>query len=502
MNARSKKYFFAILFYVAIGVIGGIIITTSLKLQPNSKAANNRVTTSSTETLPSLSTTQSYFTKVAKEVGPAVVNISTIQSKKVSMRSDYFGSPFQNNDFFDKFFRDFFGGMPEKEYKQMGLGSGLIITEEGYILTNEHVVGEADDITVKLSDGREFKGEIKGTDPRSDLAIIKINATKLPVARLGDSDKVKIGQWAIAIGNPFGFYLKSPEPTITVGVISALHRQLPQPSYRQRLYSDLIQTDAAINPGNSGGPLVNLKGEVIGINVAIVSSTGGYQGVGFAIPINTATFILDKLIKGEEIEYGWLGVSIQDITQDLTELFNLKDKKGALVIKIFPDSPAEKAGMRDDDIITEFNGKQIKNVRELINLVSRSEVDKRVKIKVLRADKEVLLTVRIGKRPGEAVLTSQVTPSKTWKGIEVKDITSDIALRYNISQGEGIVVSNVEKGSSGYWAGIRTGDVIYSINKKQVNSIEDFNNITNQIKKGATVYIRTNRGYITIKSND
>ena len=216
--------------------------------------------------------------------------------------------------------------MPDRDYKQVGLGSGVIIDSSGYILTNQHVIDQADKIKVTLSDGREFKGEIKGQDARSDLAVIKIVAKDLPAVELGNSEKLRIGEWVVAIGNPFGFALEGAEPTVTVGVISALHRSLGKILSRNRDYTDLLQTDAAINPGNSGGPLVNLKGEVVGINVAIFSTSGGYQGIGFAIPINAAKRIISQLIAGKEVLYGWLGITIQDLTEDMAKYFGLSIK--------------------------------------------------------------------------------------------------------------------------------------------------------------------------------
>ncbi|HDN85752.1 MAG TPA: trypsin-like serine protease, partial [Candidatus Omnitrophica bacterium] len=251
--------------------------------------------------------------KVAEKVGKAVVSISTVVRKKMGRWE--FEPPFED-EFFRRFFEEFFGEFP-RERKEIGLGSGVIIDKDGYILTNEHVIQGAEEIKVRLPDGREFKAEVKGVDKRSDLAVIKINAHNLPVAELGDSDNLKIGQWVVAIGNPFGFAIESPQPTVTVGVISALHRYLPRIGKRERFYDDLIQTDAAINPGNSGGPLVDLNGKVIGINVAIITTSGGYEGIGFAIPINRAKRILGKLIRGEKILYGWLGITIQDLNEDL-----------------------------------------------------------------------------------------------------------------------------------------------------------------------------------------
>jgi len=239
----------------------------------------------------------------------------------------------------------------------------VIIDKDGYILTNEHVVSDATQVKVKLSDGREFDAETKGVDKRIDLAVIKINAKNLPVAKLGDSDELKIGQWVLAIGNPFGFAIENPEPTVTVGVVSALGRYLPVLGRRDRGYDDFIQTDAAINPGNSGGPLVNLKGEVIGINTAIITTSGGYQGLGFAIPINKAKKVIDKLAKGEKISYGWLGVNIQDLNEDLRNYFGIKEKEGVIVLKVYKDSPAEKGGIKEGDLILSFKSQPVKTTR-------------------------------------------------------------------------------------------------------------------------------------------
>jgi len=311
---KKEKLF---IFFVLVGVLIGLLIATRFDWTSHTTAQDNQADIVSSKFIKDIDPYQSAHDlekstiDVAEEVGKAVVSISTEKTEKIGgprVRKYQFGFPFGGenpfeDDLFDRFFDDFFGGF-DREYKQQGLGSGVIIDKEGYILTNEHVVGDADKLTVTLSDGREFKAEIKGTDQRSDLAIIKIDARDLPFAELGDSSNVKIGQWVLAIGNPFAFALENPEPTVTMGVISALHRSLGRGLGRNRDYSDLIQTDAAINPGNSGGPLVNLSGQVIGINVAIFSTSGGYQGVGFAIPINTARKIVSRLIEGKKILYG------------------------------------------------------------------------------------------------------------------------------------------------------------------------------------------------------
>ncbi|MCM8790001.1 MAG: PDZ domain-containing protein, partial [Candidatus Omnitrophica bacterium] len=322
-------------------------------------------------------------------------------------------------------------------------------------------------------------------------------ARNLPVAKLGDSENLKIGQWVIAIGNPFGIYLQNPEPTVTAGVISALHRTLGRIS-TDRDYNDLIQTDAAINPGNSGGPLVNLRGEIIGINVAIFTTSGGYQGIGFAIPINNAKRILSKLIEGKKILYGWLGVTVQDLTDDLSQYFGLPDKRGVLVNKVLQNSPAQKAGMKEGDVIRSFDDRPINDVRELLNVVGASEVGRKVKVVVIRDRKEVSLQVEIGERPQDLEEKLEtVISAGTWRGIEVEEITSDYARRFGLEEEQGVIVVNVEPNSQADTAGLGVGDVILEINHKPVVNLSDYRKVTGGLKGNALV--RTTRGYFLIK---
>lgn len=441
---------------------------------------------------------------VANLTGKAVVSISTEHTTKIKGGRYYFnspfggGSPFGNDEYFRRFFDDFFGQMPDREYKQMGLGSGVIIDQEGYILTNEHVINDADKITVTLPDGRDFKGEIKGRDTRADLAIIKINAHNLPAVFLGDSDGLKIGQWVVAIGNPFGFAMQNPEPTVTAGVISALHRTLGRISSRDRDYNDLIQTDAAINPGNSGGPLVNLKGEVVGINVAIFSTSGGYEGVGFAIPVNSAKRIISRLKEGKKILYGWLGVTVQDLTDDLAKYFALSGKNGVLVAKVLENSPAQKAGMKESDVIKQFDNKPINNVKELLSTVAKTEVGRKVKVVIMREKKELTLEAEVGSRPEN--LSEEAAPAVAtgnWRGLEVEELSSEHARRFRVEEKKGVVVVNVDPNSPADEAGILPGDIILEINKQVVRNIQDYEKVTKGLKGNAL--IRTGRGYYLVK---
>lgn len=501
---RSRKIVFGTVF-VAFGVLIGLLIAAKLDISPVLQCQSPAASAPA----PSFEgyRMEDAIINVANTSGKAVVSISTEHvSKMPKARRYYFGTPFggespyNSDDPFRSFFDDFFGALPEREFKQAGLGSGVIIDPEGYILTNEHVIDDADKITVTLSDGREFQGEVKGSDPRSDLAVIKINARNLPIARLGDSDSVRIGQWVVAIGNPFGFALESKEPTVTVGVISALHRSLGRTVSREKDYNDLIQTDAAINPGNSGGPLVNLKGEIVGVNVAIFSTSGGYQGVGFAIPINNAKRILSKLIEGKKILYGWLGVTVQDLTDDLVKYFGLTEKTGVLVAKVLKLSPAERAGIKESDCIVEFDGKPVKNVKDLLSFVGRTEVGKKVKLKVIREKKELAFELLVAERPKDIDKEVLDTQAEGWRGLEVENINPANSQRYRLEEREGVVVVAVQPASPAEEATLLPGDVILEINKQKVKNTSDYQKITSLAK--GNVLVRTQRGYFIIKPGE
>ena len=446
---------------------------------------------------------------VAGRIGPTVVSIATEKTEHSTMSgSPFHGGPFQD-EFFNKFFEDFFGEIPEKELKRSGLGSGVIIDKEGYILTNEHVVGGADKITVTLSDGRQFKGTLKGTDPRSDLAVIKIDAPNLPVAALGDSDTLKIGQWVVAIGNPFGHILSNPEPTVTTGVVSALNRSLPRNSRNDSDYSDLIQTDAAINPGNSGGPLVNLSGDIVGINVAIFSTSGGYQGIGFAIPVNNAKRIIQQLIEGKKVAYGWIGVSIQNIDERLAKYFELPASEGVLVAKVLAQGPAEKAGVKDGDIILEADGKKILNMNALLKHIGSAPAGQPVTLTVLRDNKKLEIPVTVQKRPsfdeeGDIITESEAEAapeeaksSDEWRGLEIKEITPNLARQLRLPETDGVLITEILPESPAEIGGLRQGDIIIEINKKLVKNADDFYKATKNAK--GSCLIRVLRGYFVIE---
>jgi len=386
------------------------------------------------------------------------------------------------------------------------LGSGVIIDPRGYILTNEHVVADADKITVTLADGRELTGTVKGKDARSDLAVIKVDGKKLPVATLGDSSTVKTGQWAVALGNPFGLMGGGPsvrgigtEPTLTVGVVSALNRTLPRATRDDRDYSSLIQTDAAINPGNSGGPLLNLQGDIIGINVAILTSSRGYEGIGFAIPINKAKTILDALIEGRKITYGWLGIQIQDITDDVAEYYKLTDTQGVLVYQVLQDSPAQKAGLKDGDIIKAYNGQTIQHSRQLIDAVTATAVGQTATADFLREGKRQSVKILIGERKNETELAGDTSATPAWRGMKVSAVSPELAQQFGIPpETKGVVVIEVEPNSPSENAGLHPRDVINEVNRARIESLTDYRQAIAQVQGNALV--RTGRGYVVIKA--
>lgn len=341
---------------------------------------------------------QRAFIEIAGEVGPAVVSISSLQVGRVYTFT-------WRGPTLEDFLRDLLSSSPQEPYRfPIGLGSGFIIDDEGHILTNEHVIRGADEIEVTLADGRKFNGTVKGADSTADLALVKIEAQDLPRVRLGDSESVRTGEWMLAIGNPFAFgvFANNPMPTVTVGVVSAVHRTLSRAGLGGRYYGDLIQTDAAINPGNSGGPLVNLNGEVIGINAAIISPSGASAGIGFAIPVNRAKDVLPYLKEGQVHERGWLGVAIQPIDSEMVKRLNLPDTMGVFVYDVIENSPAEESGLKQGDVIRTYHGAPVYSPDDLIWRVSHTSPGQSVAVVILRDGREVGIQIRVGPRAERA----------------------------------------------------------------------------------------------------
>ena len=440
----------------------------------------------------------SAFSAAAKEAMPAVVSIKV--EKAIEANPITYGSPYGYNDpfglFGDDFLRKFFGDRlppqqqqaPGKYYKR-GQGSGFIVSKDGYILTNNHVVGDVDKITVELQDGRKFENaKLIGTDPDSEVALIKIEGNNFPVLPMGDSDKIQIGDWVIAIGNPFGL-----SETVTVGVISAVGRS----NVHIAAYEDFIQTDAAINPGNSGGPLINLDGQVIGINTAIFSQSGGYMGIGFAIPINMARNIEQQLKSHGKVRRGYMGLAGKDITPDMAELLNLKNSQGVIVSSVEPGSPADKAGLKSYDVLLEISGRKIETYDSFRNDVAMLAPDSRVTLKVLRDGHTQDITVILGERPTEFAKggnqAKEQQQSQAALGIEVQTLTKDLAERFGYALGEGVIVTRVNPGSLAADVGIQPGDLIQGVNRQSVSSAEEFEKAV-KLTKNNKVLLLIKRG--------
>ena len=434
------------------------------------------------------------FASVAEHVMPAVVNVS-VKTKKGAGDADppeaeqrfreFFGQ-----EFFERFFRR---RQPREEGR--AAGSGVIVDPRGYILTNNHVVENAAEIEVRLSDDRKFSATLIGRDAKTDLAVVRIEAasTPLPVAALGDSDRLRVGQWAIAIGNPFGL-----DRTVTVGIISATGRT----RVGVATYEAFIQTDASINPGNSGGPLLDLRGRVVGINTAIVA-TG--QGIGFSIPINMARGIMEQLISRGRVVRGWLGIVIQDLTDELAAGFGVAPGAGVLVSDVMKDGPAEAAGVKPGDVIVEFAGAQIKEVTDLQKRVAAVDPGRPTPVAVIRDRKRTVLSVKVGEQPTEETLVAAV-PREQGFGLTVEPLTSEAAEKLDITGRAGVLVTAVAPGSSGAEAGIRPGDAILELNRRPVTGVESFSKILAGVKPGDVVPVQVRRGeggrseYVVLKA--
>lgn len=415
------------------------------------------------------------FAALAKKVNPTVVNIRTAKNIKPKQRLRRpQQSPFGNN-FLDDFFNRYFDELPQQRpHREQSLGTGFIISSDGYILTNNHVVNGADEVMVKLSDGREVKGEIKGSDEKVDLALIKISEKeRLPFAELGDSDSLEVGEWVMAIGNPFGL-----SHTVTAGIVSAKGRVIGSGPY-----DDFIQTDASINPGNSGGPLFNAEGRVIGVNTAIIAGGGG--GIGFAIPISMAKSIVNQLRDSGKVTRGYLGVRFQPLTADLAKSFGLESDKGALIASVEKDSPAEKAGLKAGDVIVEYDGRQITEGSELPRYVAATPINKKVRIIIYRDGAKQDLELVVGKLKDKESESGPDSGKESDKiGVKVEDIRKDLADRLGLRDSRGLVVTEVKPGSSAEEAGVSVGSIVIEINGRRPETAKEYNELVATLKKG------------------
>ncbi|WP_299976781.1 Do family serine endopeptidase [Desulfobacula sp.] len=424
------------------------------------------------------------FAELAKQAKPGVVNIQTVKTIEGGGRvyKHFFGQPFGGNrNPFDEFFSPFPNQRPQNR-KESSLGSGFVISKDGYIVTNNHVIKDADQIKVILHDKTEYEASIIGTDPMTDLALIKIKATDLVPLKFGSSSEAEVGSWVVAIGSPFGL-----EQTVTAGIVSAKGRIIGSGPY-----DDFIQTDASINPGNSGGPLLNLDGEVIGINTAIIRAG---QGIGFAIPSDLATGIIDQLTEQKTVSRGWLGVAIQNVTEQLAKYYGIKETKGVYVAKVYEGDPADKAGIKVGDVIFLINDKTIDSSRDLTLTIGSSSVGETVTVKLIRDGKEKIVKVKLGKRPEQNPETKETIDGYDSFGFRLKQMDSDIARKLGYPEDiKGLVVIDIESGSQASKTSVRHGDLLMEVNRNKIASIEEYRQYMNKINKGGIAQLLFRRG--------
>ena len=455
-------------------MIAGAGIGVAIEKPLNGRTAAVAASTEAVRTLPD-------FAELAKRVGPSVVNVSTTQLRRMA---EDVPSPFGEDDPRNDLLERFFGGrIPRGPQRQSGLGSGFIIDSNGTILTNYHVVNDAQKISVTVSDGKTYDAKVVGKDQKSDIAVIKINAGReLPAVTLGDSDRLEVGEWVMAIGNPFGL-----DHTVTSGIVSAKGRQIGAGPY-----DNFIQTDASINPGNSGGPLLNLRGEVVGINTAIFSQSGGNIGIGFAIPSNSVKDLLPQLRDKGKVVRGYVGATVQKISPEIAESLGLKQTGGALVADVVRGGPAEKAGLKVGDVIVEFDKKIIKDSADLPAAVARVAPGTSVQLKIAREGKQISLPITVGEMKDSEVIAS-IGPESDL-GLTVQPVTPDIAQSLWLERAEGLVVASVKPGSAADDAGLRSGDVITQVNRHPVKNLADYNREISRTEKTKSVLFLVHRG--------
>jgi serine protease Do len=493
---KSKKASALVVLGIFIGAIVGLVLASNFSLTGDVEAQNSAtiqpVALGSDEPvdeeLKGLETLSKAFSKVAKEVSPSVV---TINSEAVVKRRVH---PFMDDEFFRRFFN-----FPDQDREQVlrGLGSGVIINPDGYILTNNHVISEADEIYVTF-DNERYDAEIIGTDPYTDLAVIKIDKEDLPAIRLGDSDELDVGEWVLAIGNPFSDVL---ENTVTAGIVSAKGRTGLAIGGGRRggiQYQDFIQTDAAINPGNSGGAMVNLRGQLVGINTAIVGQAN--VGIGFAIPINMARGVMEQLIESGRVSRGYLGVTIQELDDALASSYGLDEPKGVLITGVQEDTPADKVGLKAEDIILSVDGEVVTNVTELQRTIASFAPESKVKLKIWRDNKESTVEVTLGELPTdeEGMASPQASSNAEKLGLEVQNLTDQLAQRLGYEDEEGVLVADVKPTSVADREGLKEGDLIIAVNRQPVRNIGDFNKELSSVEPDDIVLFRIKRGSVSL----
>lgn len=488
---KSQKFSAILVFAVFIGIVAGLIIASNFDLTEKGIAAYEPeakpVLLGNDDPIPDellgLDQMSNGFANVAESVSPSIVTINSEQVVKQQVH------PFFQDEFFRRFFNAPDGG---EERVMRGLGSGVVVNPEGYILTNNHVIKDADAITVSMND-KEYDAEVIGKDPESDLAVIKIDKDGLTAIKLGNSENLRVGEWVLALGSPFDEML---ETTVTAGIVSAKGRRLNELGGGSIRYQDFIQTDAAINPGNSGGALVNLRGELVGINTAILGQAN--VGIGFAIPINLARSVMEQLIADGRVVRGYLGVQIAPVSEELAEFYELDSAEGAHVQQVVEDSPADKGGVKVEDVIVELEGVKIKSHDHLTNTVANIAPGTKVDVKVWRDGKEKDLTIKLGERPDGGVVRNeeeeQEEKVESKIGIQVANLTADLARRYGYDEVEGIIITNVKNNSVAAKEGIRRGHLITAANRKPVRNVKDFNNIVKDLDAGDILLLRLKAG--------
>jgi serine protease Do len=491
---------------VVVGIVIGIVVASDMGWLPTGTAGPNLTPdpivrpVATAPQLPMAGGSGKNFVEIAKSVKPGVVNIAATRNGKS-------GEGPQSSPLDDPFFRKFFGeeffkrDAPQREPKERGQGSGVIVEANGFIITNNHVVNKADEIRVFLSDKREFKGKLIGTDAKTDIAVVKIEATGLPTIPWADSDQLEVGEFVLAVGSPFGL-----TQTVTMGIVSAVGRA----SMGIAEYEDFIQTDAAINPGNSGGALVNVRGELVGINTAIFSQSGGNMGIGFAVPSNLSRAIMDQLVRTGKVVRGWLGVAIQDLTPELATQFGITDTKGVLVSDVMDDSPAKRAGFERADVIVEYDGKPMDSPTHLRNAVAQTPIGKKVSVKLIRDKKPKTLEVSIAEQPKSLGQPSaeesreSAVPTGVLSDLDVRELNEELTARYGLKATErGVVVVRVKSGSTAEEMGVREGDIILEVNRKAVSSLKSYERAASGLAKDQAVLLLIKRKgqtvYLTLR---